>query len=458
MSERRILLIEDDTSGRELGAFNLRRGGYTVDAAPSGEQGLGAFDPELHELVITDLRMPGIDGLDVVRAVKAKAPDTPVLVITAYGSVDTAVEAMKAGAYDFIGKPFQRDHLLLTVGRALESRHLREEVRRLRIRATGVERPIVFQSDAMARVLEIGDRVAPTQATVLITGETGTGKELVARRIHARSQHSTGPFVAVSCGAIPNELIESELFGHERGAFTGASRSRPGRFRQANGGTLFLDEIAELPLALQGKLLRVVQERVVNVLGGDEPVAVDVRLVAATHQDLGERARAGEFREDLLYRLDVLQIAIPPLRERPEDVEPLVRHFVEGFASGRDVAIPAEVLDAMRARPWPGNVRQLQNACERLVILCPGSELRAEDLPPGEPVADRAPRTDMPGADAGEWPPLPETGLGLVDLEKRVIERVLALKHGNVTQAAAYLRVPRHILAYRMAKYGIRRP
>jgi DNA-binding NtrC family response regulator len=408
--------------------------------------------------VITDLRMPGIDGLDVVRAVKAKAPDTPVLVITAYGSVDTAVEAMKAGAYDFIGKPFQRDHLLLTVGRALESRQLREEVRRLRIRATGVERPIVSASEAMARVLGIADRVAPTQATVLVTGETGTGKELVARRIHSRSLRSAGPFVAVSCGAIPGELIESELFGHERGAFTGASRSRPGRFRQAQGGTLFLDEIAELPLGLQGKLLRVLQERVVDVLGADEPVAIDVRLVAATHQDLGERVRAGEFREDLRYRLDVLQLAIPPLRERPEDVEPLVRHFVEGFASGRDVTIPAEVLEAMRARPWPGNVRQLQNACERLVILCPGNELRVEDLPPGEPLPERAPRTDLPSVDGGEWPPLPEAGLGLVDLEKRVIERVLAHKHGNVTQAAAYLRVPRHILAYRMAKYGIRRP
>ena len=458
MSERKILLIEDDTSGREMGAYNLRRGGHVVDVAPDGEQGLAAFDPGQHELVITDLRMPGLDGLDVLRALKAKAPDTPVLVITAYGSVETAVEAMKAGAYDFIGKPFQRDHLLLTVARALESRRLREEVRQLRIRATGVERSIVCESEAMARVLEIADRVAPTEATVLVTGETGTGKELVARRLHARSQRATGPFVAVSCGAIPGELLESELFGHERGAFTGAARARAGRFRQAQGGTLFLDEIAELPLPLQGKLLRALQERVVDVVGRDEPVAVDVRVVAATHQDLGERAKAGEFRQDLLYRLDVIQIAIPPLRERPEDVEPLVRHFVEGFSSGREMTIPGELLDEMRRRPWLGNVRQLQNACERLVILCPGSELRPEDLPPGEPAGEKSPKPEAPSGDATEWPPLPEGGLGLVDLEKRVIERVLGLKHGNVTQAAAYLRVPRHILAYRMAKYGIRRP
>ena len=278
-----------------MGAFNLRRARYEVDTAPDGEQGLAAFDPKLHDLVITDLRMPGIDGLDVLRAVKARAPETPVLVITAYGNVDTAVEAMKAGAYDFVGKPFQRDHLLLTVERALESRRLREEVHELRIRAGGVERPIVFESEAMQRVLEIADRVAPTPATVLVTGETGTGKELVARRIHARSARAEGPFVAVSCAAVPSELIESELFGHEKGSFTGAAKARTGRFRQAEGGTLFLDEIGELPLALQGKLLRVLQERVVDVVGGDEPVAVDVRVIAATHQDLAERVRRASF-------------------------------------------------------------------------------------------------------------------------------------------------------------------
>jgi two-component system NtrC family response regulator len=267
--------------------------------------------------------------------------------------------------------------------------------------------------------------------------------------VHARSSRPDAPFVAINCAAVPGELLESELFGHEKGAFTGATRAREGRFRQADGGTLFLDEIGELPGPLQGKLLRVLQERVVDVVGGDKPVPVDVRMVAATNRDLAAMAREGAFREDLLYRLNVLEVRVPPLRERPEEIEPLARHFVERFAKGRDLAIPDELLAELRLHPWPGNVRQLENACERLVILCPGDALRVEDLPPrvGSGTSESA----------GAWPELPPDGLGLVDLEKRVIERVLALKSGNVTQAAQYLRVPRHVLAYRMVKYGIRR-
>jgi two-component system NtrC family response regulator len=455
MADARILLIEDDPSGREMGAFNLRKAGYEVDTAEHGERGLELFSPEHHQLVITDLRMPKLDGMAVLEAVKERAPDTPVLVITAYGSVDTAVEAMKRGAADFVGKPFNRDHLLMTVDRALEGSRLRAEVRDLRRRATGVERQIVYRSNAMERVLEIADRVAQAEATVLITGETGTGKELVARRIHARSERADGPFVAVNCAAIPHELIESELFGHEQGAFTGAAKPRAGRFRQADGGTLFLDEVAELPAPLQSKLLRVLQERLVDVVGADQPVAVDVRVIAATNRDLLQHVEEGGFREDLLYRLNVVEVPLPPLRERAEDIEVLLRHFVAQFAGGRELAVSPELRDELERRPWPGNVRQLQNAVERLTILCPGSDLRIDDLPPG--AAAPAPSPAAAGAASDEWPALPPDGLGLVDLEKRVIERVLELKQGNVTQAAQYLQVPRHILAYRMAKYGIAR-
>ena len=308
----RILFIDDDRAGREVALFNLRKAGYEVVAASDGQEGIAAFSPEKFDLVVTDVKMPGISGIDVLRRVRSHAPDVPVLVITAFGNVETAVEAMKEGAYDFIGKPFHRDQLLLSVGKALERRRLAAEVHDLRIRASGVEREIVGASAAMKQVLSIADRVAGSDATILITGESGTGKEVVARRIHVRSRRAEGPFVAVNCAAIPGELMESELFGHARGAFTGAVRDRAGRFRQAAGGTIFLDEVGEIPLQLQAKLLRVLQERSVDVVGGDHPVPVDVRIAAATNRDLPEKVREGTFREDLYYRLNVVEIRVPP--------------------------------------------------------------------------------------------------------------------------------------------------
>ncbi len=448
MTGARILLVEDDPAGRELATYNLEKAGYRVEAVETAELAIERFDRSVHDLVVTDLRLPVKSGMDVLAAVSANS-DTPVIVITAYGDVDTAVAAMKSGAFDFVGKPFNRQHLLLVVRRALERRALSREVIALRRAAQGVERPIVAESDAMRRVLEMTDRVAASEASALITGETGTGKELLARRIHARSPRAEGPFVALSCAAVPAELLESELFGHERGSFTGATRARQGRFRSAHRGTLFLDEIGELPFALQGKLLRVLQEKVVDTVGADEARPVDVRLVAATNRDLNQMVMEGSFREDLLYRINVVELHIPPLAERPEDLDVLVQHFVAHFAQGRELAIPDELMEELRARPWPGNVRQLENACERLVILAPGDSLRLEDLPPAHA---------SPSPPAGqEWPELPPEGLSLVDLEKRVIERVLELKRGNVTQAAQYLKIPRHILAYRMVKYDIRR-
>ena len=449
----RILFIDDDPAGREVALFNLRKAGYEVAAASDGAEGLSAFSASPFDLVITDLKMPGVSGMEVLRNVRTRAPDVPVLVITAFGNVETAVAAMKEGAYDFIGKPFHRDQLLLAVSKALERRRLAAEVRDLRIRAAGVGREVVHASPAMRRLLELADRVAATDATVLITGESGTGKELVARRIHVRSARAEGPFVAVNCAAIPAELLESEMFGHARGAFTGAVKDRPGRFRQADRGTLFLDEVAEIPVALQGKLLRALQEKAVDAVGADAPVPVDARIVAATNRDLSARIREGTFREDLFYRLNVVELPVPPLRERPEDIPPLVASFLAELAPGRDVAIPHAVREELVRRLWHGNVRELKNACERMVVLCAGDEVSPADLPP----APRGPG-ERPGEDASaEWPPLPAEGLSLVDLEKRMIERALRLKGGNITQAAGYLRVPRHILVYRLEKYGIRR-
>jgi DNA-binding NtrC family response regulator len=458
-----LLFIEDDPAGRELGQFNLTRAGYDVDVAASGEEGLRCFDPQRHALVLTDLRMQKVDGLQVLTRVKEISPQTPVVVMTAYGSIDVAVEAMKQGACDFIGKPFHREHLLLAVARALEGKRLLEEVRTLRAAATGVERPMVLASAKMQELVRIVDRVASSEASVLILGESGTGKELVARRIHGRSKRAEGPFVAVNCAGVPDGLLESELFGHERGAYTGAHKARLGRFRKASGGTLFLDEIAELPLGLQGKLLRVLEERVIDVLGRDEPVAVDVRIVAATNKDLAKLASEGVFRPDLLYRLDVVSCRVPPLRERPEEIPSLVRHFVDRFAPDRELVVPDDLLTELVRRRWSGNVRQLENACERLVILCAGEALTLADLGPADPgdELEAVPSTVRPGvADtmADPWPALPEQGLSLVDLEKRVIERVLLHKRGNVSQAAAYLQIPRHVLVYRMEKYGIVRP
>ncbi|MCP4603670.1 MAG: sigma-54-dependent Fis family transcriptional regulator [Proteobacteria bacterium] len=455
MTTDHILFIEDDSSGREVGIFNLKKAGYIVEGAASGEQGLEQFDANKHALVITDVRMPGITGMDVLAEVKKRAPFVPVLVITAYADVDLAVKAMKAGAFDFIGKPFNKDHLLLTVEKALQSRRLSKEVRDLRIRATGVERPIIYQSSAMEKTLEMADKLAKSDATVLVTGESGTGKELIARRIHVLSPRAEGPFVAVNAAAMPAELLESELFGHEKGAFTGADKPRTGRFRQAGGGTLFLDEVAELPFELQGKLLRVLQERVVDVLGADNPIHVDVRVVAATNRNLTKEIKKGRFREDLYYRINVVEVEVPPLRNRIEDIEPLAKHFITKYADGRELTVSDELLDELQMRPWPGNVRELENACQRAVILATGNQVSAEDLPMRSSDLRGDSDDSLRQILTDEWPSLPKDGLSLIDLERRVIERVLAIKGGNVTQAALYLKIPRHVLAYRMEKYGI---
>jgi two-component system NtrC family response regulator len=446
-----ILFIDDDATGREVATYNLAKAGFAVEAAGDGEEGLARFDPERHAVVVTDLKMPRIDGMEVLARVHEVCADTPVLVITAFGSMEVGVEAMRAGAYDVLAKPFQRDQLELTVRRAAERARLLRDNRRLRRELAGVERPIVHGGGGMADMLATADRVAASDATVLIRGESGTGKELVARRIHARSSRADGPFVSVSCAALPAELLESELFGHTRGAFTGAVRARQGRFRAADTGTLFLDEIGELPRPLQGKLLRVLQERAVDVLGRDTPIPVDIRLVAATNRELRADVDTGEFREDLFYRLAVVEVPIPPLRTRPEDIEPLARHFVALHGGEQALEIDDEAIAALGRRRWPGNVRELENACERMAILATRGRVRADDLPPEVNAGGGGATGDDAWLDQ-----LPE-GLSLVDLEKRAIEHALRRTGGNLSAAARRLGVPRHILIYRVEKHGIPR-
>ncbi len=444
-----ILFIEDDKSGRELGIFNLTRAGYAVDGAASGEEGLRLFSPTRHHVVVTDLKMPGISGLEVLGRLHRDHPDLPVIVITAFGSVDAAVAAMREGAYDFIPKPFNKDQLVFTIARALQKTALSREVHSLRIRATGVERPIVWRSDAMERQIRACDRFAASDASVLITGESGTGKELFARRLHVLSRRAEGPFVAINCAAIPEALLESELFGHAKGAFTGAHQSRRGKFRQADGGTLFLDEIGEIPTALQSKILRAIEEREVQGVGEEKPHAVDIRLVSATNRDLQVAISEGRFREDLYYRLNVVELSLPPLRERSEDIPALAEHFVREISTGRRLEIPGALMNRLTAYHWPGNIRELANVCERLVLLCADDTLSEEDLP-----AWGSPSEDPKNAD-GFYSDYFTGGRTLLDLEQAVIQWALARRDANVTRAAELLGVPRHFLAYRMEKYGI---
>lgn len=444
----KILIIDDDTSLRRVLEYNLQEEGYQVFAAASGEDGLLMFDGERPDMVITDLKMPGISGFQVLAAVKDRSPQTPVMVITAFGAVETAVEAMKLGAYDYITKPFNRDELRLAVRKALEMRGLTEENRRLKeeLSERAEFRSIIGISRGMERVFAVVRKVADTEATVLITGESGTGKELVARAIHSMSSRRAQPFVAINCAAIPRELLESELFGHVKGAFTGAVRDKAGKFQTAEGGTLFLDEVGELPVELQPKLLRALQEREVEPVGGTVPRKLDVRVVAATNADLEEAIAAGTFREDLYYRLAVIPVHLPPLRERPEDIPLLVRHFTAKHGA-QSVTFAPDALAALRRYAWPGNVRELENTVERILILRNSDTIGADELPD---------KVRGLGRDrVGRIVNLPPEGYSLEQLEREVVVEALERCDWNQTAAARFLRIPRHTLIYRMEKYNI---
>jgi len=449
----RILLVDDDKSLRGVLAFSLREDGHVVEEAVDGIEGLERFREGRPDLVIADLKMPRMDGMKLLSAIREEGSETPVIVLTAFGKIEQAVEAMKRGAFHYLTKPYNRDELRVVVRNALERSRLVAENRdlRARIERRSAAPPLVFVSEAMRAVVDAIERVAPTDATVLLTGESGTGKELLARLLHQRSDRGEKRLVAVNCGALPRDLVESELFGHRRGAFTGATRDKPGKFQAASGGTLFLDEIAELSIDLQAKLLRVLEAGEVDMLGGGGPIEVDVRLVAATNRDIEKAVGDGSFREDLFYRLNVIPIRVPALRERPEDIPVLWKHFAQEFASSAPVSTEPDLLAHLARLPWRGNVRELANLCRRMVLLRKENALRLADLPDyGR--TDRVPSDD---AAASPLRALPEDSLPLRGLEKDVIERALRKFEGNKSRTARYLGIPRHVLLYRLRKYGI---
>lgn len=444
----RILLIDDDASLRRVTEYNLSSAGFTVFGAASGREGLALFRKHEPDLVITDVQLGDLDGLQVLAAVKKESPFTPVLVITAFGSIELAVRAMQEGAFTFLAKPFDREALRLSCRKALELRQLHEQKQQLSgeiNRLTGTE-GMETANSAMAELLDTAKRAANSEATVLIAGESGTGKEVLARLIHQHSPRAQGPMVAVNCAAIPENLLESELFGHVKGAFTGAVSNRKGRFQSAAGGTLFLDEIGELRLDLQAKLLRAIQERVVAPVGADQPEAVDVRLIAASNRDLYAAIGQGTFREDLYYRLGVILLHLPPLRERREDIPGLVAHFLLKLGAPAGVRFSAGALARLKAHPWPGNIRELQNIVERAVILRKGLLIEADEL---QLAAPSQPKT------ANGLPEIPDEGLSLEEVELGLIKKALLKANGNRAEAARLLKIPRHVLIYRLEKFKI---
>ena len=440
----RILIIDDDESIRKVLGYMLEEAGYRVEKAASAEEGLRALAAQRPDLVLSDIKMPRKDGIELLGEIKAADPSLPVIILTAFGSVETAVEAMKRGASDYLTKPISRDDLTMTVAKTLKLHRL--EVENADLRDTIRERfrfeSIIGLSPAMTEMFDALKRVAPTDATVLITGESGTGKELIAKAIHYNSPRRAARMVAVNCAAIPQDLLESELFGHVRGAFTGAIRNKPGKFELAHGGTIFLDEIGAMPLLLQAKLLRVLQEREVERVGDERTTEVDVRVVAATNRPLAARITAGEFREDLYYRLNVVPVRVPPLRERAGDIPLLADHFVRRFAAGARVSLAPEAVQALESYPWPGNVRELENFCERIVLM------RARDTIDAATVAARLAELAR-DAPAGGGPTLPE-------IERNAIVEALRASGWNRSRAARRLGVPRHVLLYRMKKFAIR--
>lgn len=445
----KILIVDDDKATREGLALALGRD-HAVLTAADAEAALRALTDNAVDLVLTDLRMPGRDGLSLLRDIIASHPGLPVILLSAYGSVESAVEAMRDGAVDFLTKPVNLDHLELVVRRALRQKNLERQNARLRAQLAGrsaLDR-IIGSSETMLAVRERIEQVAPTPATVLIQGPSGTGKELVARALHALSPRADKPFVAVHCAALAPSLLESELFGHVKGAFTGATEDRKGRFEIADGGTLFLDEISEIDLATQVKLLRVLETRTVEPVGSATPVPVDIRLVAATNRDLRAWVEAGKFREDLYFRLNVVDINLPPLRERQGDLPLLCDAFVREFNPqlGRSIlGVAPDAMAALAAYPWPGNVRELRNAIERMMVLAHSDHLTLEDVPRNIREGRAAPAAPAPEAPAA--PAEPE--------EATLIRRALFETHGNRTAAAKRLGIPLRTLYRRIKTYGL---
>jgi two-component system response regulator AtoC len=457
----KVLVVEDESNLRKVLATMLRRTGYDVTVAEDGEQGLAELNKNGADIVVTDLVMPKLGGLELLKAVNASQPDVPVIIITAHGTVDSAVEAIKLGAFDYITKPFDQTELQAVIAKAAKT----HDIAQTAPRPDGKSRlAIIGESPHMQEIFKILEKVANTPSTVLITGESGTGKELVATALHEGSSRRNQPLIKINCAAIPKDLIESELFGYERGAFTGAVTSKPGRFELADGGTLFLDEIGEIPVEMQVKLLRALQESEFERVGGIKTTRVDVRLIAATNRDLQKEIEAGRFRNDLYYRLNVVPIVLPPLRERKSDVPMLAKHFVEKYNRKLNKKIEGfedEAMSTLQAYPWPGNIRELENLVERILLFADGPRIKAKDLP--EQISSQRGATPAASGAAPEAPAAPgETSLKDIvrmkaaELEKDLIVKALDETGGNVTRAAKLLQISRKSLQTKMKEFALR--
>ncbi len=454
MNPARILVVDDDENLRWVLQTQLEDMGYAVQPAGDGLQAVEAIEQEPPALVLSDLKMPGLSGMELLDKIRSEYPEVPVVLMTAFGTIQSAVQAMRAGAYDYLTKPIDYEELGLVVSRVLEHFRLVKEVRSLRAsldRKYGFEN-IIGNSEALLSVLDTAARAAQSESTILIHAETGTGKELLARAIHFNSRRREKPFITINCGAIPRELLESELFGHVKGSFTGAVGHKAGKVELANRGTLFLDEIGEMPGELQVKLLRLIQQGELEKVGATSPLKVDVRFVAATHRNLRAMIEDGTFREDLYYRLAVIPLELPPLRDRVEDVPELVEHFFLRMREkqGRpNLILPPALLTRFQDYRWPGNIRELENVIERIVVLSRGDEITLADLP--DFLRRERPAVDMLQLD------LPAGGISLESVEKELLIRALDKFNGNQTHAAKYLDISRKALIYRIEKHGIRK-
>jgi DNA-binding NtrC family response regulator len=450
----KILVVDDEDAQREIIADVLMRAKYEIKQASNADDAVKEINKDRLDLIITDLRMDNGSGMDVLREAKQLSPETEIIVMTAYGSIESAVEAMRQGAYDYITKPFDKDVLLVSVRKALEHKQLREENLKLRelVETRFTLGNIVGVSEKMQKVFRTIEKSVPVNSTVLIQGESGTGKELVARSIHFNGPRKKKPFIAVNCAAVPENLIESELFGHEKGAFTGAVHTKIGKFELADGGTIFLDEIGDMSLELQAKLLRVLQEMKLERVGGTELITVDVRVIAATNKNLHEAVLNGRFREDLFFRLNVILIEIPPLRVRPEDIPPLIDHFKKKLSQKFQREYPPiepAVIDKFMTYHWPGNVREVENTLERLLVLTDKNRIELSDLPQNmlTPQSDVQQHGDIS---------LPDEGVSIEDVEKRLITEALARTGGHIMKASKLLGMTYKTIQYRIKKYQIK--
>ena len=452
ITNKTILLVDDDASLRRVLAHHLTEAGYQVLTAPDGKEGLSVFTEQQIDMVITDIQMPELSGLEMMRRINVMSPDVMVLVITAHGSIETAVEAMKLGAYDYITKPFNREELLLTVSKGLEHTALVRENRSLKqfIESRFTLDNIIGNSQAMQRVFNLVEKVARTDLAILITGESGTGKELIAKAIHQHSARRDGPFAVINCGAIPEGLLESEFFGHRKGAFTGAHANARGKLEAADKGTVFLDEIGELPLALQVKILRAIEGGEFTRVGETETRHADIRFLAATNRDLAKMVEDGRFREDLYFRLKVVPVHLPPLRERREDIPLLADYFLKEVAQRYELTglhFEKDVFRYFQAYAWPGNIRELKHTVERLGVIAENNAISITDLPEN--------MTGATGNASNVLIQLPDDGIDLEEVEREILRQALEKRDGNQTRAAQYLNITRSALIYRMQKYGL---